>query len=111
MAHPDIAELISNLPGSFQADAAGDLDIVLQFNLTGEKAGEFHAVIKDGKCTAVEGKHDSPTTSFTAEGTDWLDVIAGKSDGTSLFMQGKLSVEGDMGLAMRLQTLFKNEAS
>lgn len=107
MAHPEIQELIANMPGSFQADAGGDLDVVLQFNLTGDKAGEFHASIKDGQCAVSEGKHDSPTTTFTAEGTDWLDLVAGKADGMGLFMQGKLSVDGDMGLAMKLQSLFK----
>ena len=107
MAHPEIQELIDGMPGSYQPDAAGDLDVVLQFNLTGEKAGEFNVKISGGKCEVAEGKAESPSATFTADGQDWLDVTAGKADGTSLFMQGKLSVDGDMGLAMRLQSLFK----
>lgn len=106
MASPEVEELIKNMPGSFQAEAAGDMEAVLQWKLSGDKGGDFHAIIKDGTCTAAEGIHDAPTTTFTAEATDWLDLVEGKADGMSLFMQGKLSVEGDMGIAMKLQTLF-----
>jgi len=109
MAHAEIQAIIDGMADSFQADQAGDLDAVLQFCLTGEKSGEFSAAIKDGAITVAEGKNDAATTTFTAEGQDWLDLTAGKADGMSLFMQGKLSVEGDMGIAMRLQTLFKND--
>lgn len=109
MAHPEIADLIGKMPGAFQAGAAGDLDCVLQFVLGGEKSGEFYAEIKNGTCNVAEGRHASPSTTFNlSDGQDWLDLSAGKADGMSLFMQGKLSVDGDMGLAMRMQSLFKN---
>jgi putative sterol carrier protein len=107
MAHPEVQEIIDRMPGTFQPDAAGDLEAVLQFNLTGDKATDFHVDIANGKCTAAEGKSGSPTTTFTADAQDYLDLVSGKADGMSLFMQGKLSVDGDMGLAMRLQSLFK----
>lgn len=109
MASPEVQEIIDRMPQTFQPDAAGDLEAILQFNLTGDKGTDFHVDIKDGKCTAAEGKADSPTTTFTADAQDYLDLVAGKADGMSLFMQGKLSVDGDMGLAMRLQSLFKND--
>lgn len=109
MAHAEIQEIIDGMPGSFQGDAAGDLEAVLQFNMTGEKNGEFYATITGGTCATTEGTSDAATTTFTVDGQDWLDLTSGKADGMSLFMQGKLSVEGDMGIAMRLQTLFKND--
>lgn len=107
MAHAEINQLMENMPKNFDPAAAGDLDVVLQFNLTGDKAGDFYAEIKNGTCTTHEGKHPNPTTTFTASGEDWLDLVAGRADGMGLFMQGKLSVDGDMGLAMRLQSLFR----
>ena len=33
--------------------------------------------------------------------------MTGQMDGTSAFMQGKLKIKGDMGLAIKLQTLFR----
>ena len=106
MAHSDIQHLIEKIPEDFKSDQAGDLDVVLQFNLTGEKSGDYFVTIKDGSCSAAEGKADDPVTTFNADGQDWLDLLDGKADGMGLFMQGKLKIEGDMGIAMRVQTLF-----
>jgi putative sterol carrier protein len=107
MAHAEINQLMEGMPQALDPSAAGDLDVVLQFILTGDKSGDFYAEIKNGKCTTHEGKHPNPTTTFTAAGEDWLDLTAGRADGMALFMQGKLSVDGDMGLAMRMQSLFR----
>ena len=108
MAHPEIKAIFDQMASRYQADAAGDIDAVLQFCLSGEKDGDYHAIMKGPSCSVVEGKHASPTTTFNLAGADWIDLTQGKADGMSLFMQGKLSVEGDMGLAMRMNSLFKN---
>jgi putative sterol carrier protein len=42
-----------------------------------------------------------------ADARDAVKILTGQMDGTSAFMQGKLKLKGDMGLAMRLTTLFK----
>ena len=34
---------------------------------------------------------------------DFLAMTAGELDGTTAFMSGKLKIEGDMGIAMKLQ--------
>ncbi|MPZ29821.1 MAG: sterol-binding protein [Rhodospirillales bacterium] len=38
---------------------------------------------------------------------DFSDMIAGKLDGMTAFMTGKLKIEGDMGVAMKLQTILR----
>jgi putative sterol carrier protein len=40
--------------------------------------------------------------TLTATAEVFEDILAGTQNPTSAFMSGKLSVEGDMGLAMRL---------
>jgi putative sterol carrier protein len=37
---------------------------------------------------------------------DWLDMIGGKLNGQMAFMSGKLKLKGDMGLAMKLGSMF-----
>jgi predicted lipid carrier protein YhbT len=37
--------------------------------------------------------------------TDFVDLFEGRANGQALFFTGRLKVEGDMGLALRLQTL------
>jgi sterol carrier protein 2 len=38
---------------------------------------------------------------------DYVDRITGKLNGQMAFMSGKLKISGDMGLAMKMQNLFK----
>jgi putative sterol carrier protein len=37
---------------------------------------------------------------------DYLDMLSGKLNGQVAFMSGKLRISGDMGLALRMQSLF-----
>ena len=39
--------------------------------------------------------------------SDLVDLVGGKLDGMSAFMTGKLKIEGDMGVAMKLQTILR----
>jgi putative sterol carrier protein len=45
--------------------------------------------------------------TVTMGAQDFVDMTSGKLDGMSAFMSGKLRISGDMGLAMRLQSLFR----
>jgi putative sterol carrier protein len=38
---------------------------------------------------------------------DFTDLIDGKLDGMTAFMTGKLKIEGDMGVAMKLQSILR----
>ena len=65
--------------------------------------GDEGVVMLDGTANAVtEQDGDADTTIKVAWG-DWEDMAAGRLDGMTAFMQGKLKVEGDMSNAMQLQ--------
>jgi putative sterol carrier protein len=36
-----------------------------------------------------------------------VKIFTGQMDPTAAFMQGKLKIKGDMGLAIKFQTMFK----
>jgi putative sterol carrier protein len=38
---------------------------------------------------------------------DWVRFMTGQLDGRAAYIQGKLKIKGDAGLAMKFQTLFK----
>ena len=101
-----VKEVFAVMPERFNADAAQGMDAVIQYSLSGEGGAQYHAVIKDGACTITEGTHDAPTMTLKMAATDFVDLIGGKLDGMSAFMSGKLQVEGDMGLAMKMGNLF-----
>lgn len=103
-------DIFAEMPNRLNPDAAKGMDAVIQFNLTGDNGGEWHAHIKDGKCDVQEGKHDNPTMTLTMAANDYVDMTLGKLNGQMAFMQGKLKIAGDMGLAMKMQNLFRQEA-
>lgn len=108
MADVTVKDIFKEMPTRFNKDAAKGMDCVIQFNLTGDDGGQYHAIIKDGSLEVKEGTHPSPKMTMTMTGKDYVDLTLGKLNGQMAFMQGKLKIAGDMGLAMKMQTLFKN---
>jgi putative sterol carrier protein len=48
----------------------------------------------------------NPNMTMTAAASDYIDLINGVLNPMQAFMQGKIKIQGDMSLAMKLQTLF-----
>jgi putative sterol carrier protein len=101
-----VQAFFDGLAGQFKSDRAAGLNAVYQFTITGDGGGEWHAEIADGSCRVSEGQSDAPSITITAEADDWLKIVNGQLDPQMAFMTGKLKVKGDMGLAMRLRSLF-----
>ncbi len=64
----------------------------------------------------IDGNQSPPTVSNDDKAADctlkmdfgdFSDLIGGKLDGMTAFMTGKLKIEGDMGVAMKLQTILR----
>ena len=67
--------------------------------------GEPGSVYIDGKSTpntVSDGEGKSADCTITVSLETFEKMVKGELDGTSAFMQGKLRVAGDMGLAMKL---------
>lgn len=103
---PTVKETFDLMPSRFKSDKAQGLNAVIQYEITGEGGGTWCATIKDGSCTVTAGAAASPTLALIMSGQDWLDMLSGKLSGQMAFMSGKLKLKGDMGLAMKLGTLF-----
>src|SRR5271168_4751455 len=94
------------MPSRFNKEAAKGLNAVYQFDLSGDGGGKWNMVIDNGEYSVHEGTHASPNITISMAAKDYLDMLAGKLNGQMAFMTGKLRIAGDMGLALRLQSLF-----
>ena len=65
--------------------------------------GDVGVVMLDGVGQQVTEEDGAADTTIKIAWSDWEDMAAGKLDGMTAFMQGKLKVEGDMSNAMQLQ--------
>lgn len=107
MSDVTVKKMIDNHPKYFQPDLAEGLDVVIQYVLTGEEAGDYIITIKDGVCTTAIGLAEKPNMTLTADSQDFKDVLLGKVNGMQYFMMGKLKLAGDLNLAMKLTQIFK----
>jgi len=99
-------EIFAAMPGRFNKDAAKGLTATYQFDLSGDNGGKWHVIIADGTCTVKDGPAAAPSITITMTAQDYVDMTSGKLNGQVAFMSGKLRIAGDMGLALRMQSLF-----
>ena len=98
----NIDELFKKLPGAFKADAAQGMDVTIQFNISEPR----HVVIKDSKLTVNSGTAPSPSLAMNIADSDLVGMMTGTIEGMTLFMTGKLTIDGDMMLAQRMGGIF-----
>jgi putative sterol carrier protein len=100
-------QLIDQLISNFPPEKAAGLEAEIQLNLTGEGGGNWIIKFAGGKVSGLEGKAASPRLTVTTSLADINAIAEGKLDGMAAFMQGKIKLDGDVGLAMRMVSLFQ----
>lgn len=100
------ADTFKFMSENFNAAAAKGLNATFQWELSGDESGKWALQFEDGACKLIEGGVEKPNVNFKVSSTDWLAITTGKLNAMNAFMTGKLKMDGDMGLAMKVQSLF-----
>ncbi|KPI99776.1 Non-specific lipid-transfer protein [Papilio xuthus] len=66
---------------------------------------------KDGKGKITYNGKEKPDVTFTISDDDVVELISGKLNPQKAFFQGKIKIQGNMGLAMKLTDLQRSAAS
>lgn len=67
--------------------------------------GDAGKIFLDGIASKVSSDDADADTTIKVKLEDFVAMAQGQLDPTAAFMQGKLRVEGDMGVAMQLQSV------
>ena len=105
--NPTPQEIFDQMSANLNPDAAKGMNATIQFNLSGDNGGQWYVAIKDGKADVSKGAAPSPNMTLSMSASDYVDMIMGKLNGQMAFMSGKIKISGDLGLAMKMQSLFK----
>ena len=101
-------QIFDSMPQALVPEKAGSTKAMIQFDLSGDDGGRWWVKIHDGQ--AESGTGDAPETpnlTLMANAADYVKISLGQLDGTAAFMQGKLKIKGDMGLAIKMASLFR----
>ena len=99
-------QVFERMPSTFRKESSKGINAVYQFSLSGEGGGEWHVIVANETCEEKEGVHPSPSITISMSAGDYLDMISNKLNAQVAFMSGRLRISGDMGLALRLQSMF-----
>jgi putative sterol carrier protein len=101
-------QIVEAMPSYFIPEKAGTTKATIQFDLSGANSGKWWVKIQDGKAESGKGEAgEPPNLTLSADSNDWVKIFTGQMDPTAAFMQGKLKIKGDMGLAIKFQTMFR----
>ena len=96
-----------HMPAKLQSkpDVVAKINAIYQFNISGPDGGSWSV-----DCTQPGGKVEAgsaPNAKCTvvAVDNDFLNIVNGKLNAQMAFMSGKIRIQGDMGLALKLQQI------
>jgi multimeric flavodoxin WrbA/putative sterol carrier protein len=99
-------ELLQMMPRYLNPAVAQGLTATYQFEVSGQEDFTAHLVIADGQATFHEGPADHPSIIIRTPAEVWLAIARKELDGTSAFLSGQFRIQGDLGLLIKLKTLF-----
>ncbi|MDI7275205.1 MAG: SCP2 sterol-binding domain-containing protein [Anaerolineae bacterium] len=99
MSEYTLSEMMTAMSAAFVPERAAGVDAVVQYRVSGEEAGDWVVTVRDGKCTVEQGIAEKPRLTLRIDSQDLKEMMLGRLNAMQLFMQGRLKLEGDLGLA------------
>ncbi|TDT30082.1 SCP2 sterol-binding domain-containing protein [Naumannella halotolerans] len=101
-----VQQLFEALAGRLDREQAAKIERTIQWKITDEDPGVWAFKIDNGSGDLISGGVDNPDATFVTDSETWIGVAEGTLDPMRQFMSGKLKVEGDMMLALRVPKFF-----
>jgi putative sterol carrier protein len=103
----NVTEMFDKLRERFNAEKARGDNAVIAFDLRGEGGGAFWLQVRDGALSLGEGTPPAEADAILrAEAADLMKIMGGELNPMMAFMSGKVKVERNMGIMMKLMGWF-----
>jgi len=102
-----VRAIFDSVPKRLDPAAAANVDALIRINLTGNAGGTYFVEIRDGAATVSNRSNGQPQLTMTVSAADYVALLEGKLNTQLAFMNGKLKMVGDVGLFMKLPSLFR----
>lgn len=86
-------------------DLVTKINAVYQFNISGAAGGQWAVDCATPGGAVTAGTSAAASCTVACTDADFLSIVNGKLNPQMAFMMGKLKIQGDMGLALKLAQL------
>src|SRR3989338_8202582 len=102
-----VSEVFEEMKKRLTPEKAKKINASYLFDVGGEGGEKWHVdLTKESDWVLKVDKDEAAQCMVTVQKSeDWVAIATGKMNPTMAFMQGKVKVKGDMGLALKLQSL------
>jgi hypothetical protein len=97
------------MPDVFRRDRARAMSAVIHWGIGDRPDGgvdTYELVITDGVCALSEKPSNEPKVALTIGAVDFLKLVTGNANPLVLFMKGRMTAKGDLGLTRKIPSLF-----
>ena len=94
---PTVKETFEAMAGRFRADKASGTTAVIQYDVSGDGGGTWHAVIKDGACTVNSGSAPNPNLTLSDRRSGLARHAVGQAVGADALHVRQAQGEGRHG--------------
>lgn len=102
-----VTDMFDKLRERFQPEKARGDNGLIAFELSGEGGGNFWLQVSEGALNMGEGAPPAEADAILrAEAADLMKIMGGELNPMMAFMAGKVKVERNMGMVMKLMGWF-----
>ena len=103
----DLEKIFTKLSQTTVPQSEDPISAIIQLALTEEGGGNWLLKIDPKKIDVEQGEAPEPDLTLGMAAAHFVDLFKGDISPMELFMNGQITVQGDMTLAFRFQELFK----
>jgi len=103
-------DIFRRMADHVDGDRARDVNAVLHWKIYDSPEGgydHYEVVLEGGTCVVSATPDREPSITLKLKPADFLKLVSGTASGPTMFMTGKLKLEGDVMLASRLTSMFR----
>lgn len=78
-----------------------------QFDISGEEEVSWQLLFQDGSAAVKEGAETPADCTLVMSLDNFHQFLMGKLNGTVAFMTGKLKIKGDIGKALKIESILR----
>lgn len=104
-----LAEITKSVEEAFNQnpEPISGTNVIYQFDITGKEEGTFQLHLQDGTAKVLNDTSSPADCTLKMTAESFKKFLAGSLSGTMAFMTGKLKIDGDLGKALKLESILK----